>query len=355
MKLLILHSRPSPDPPPAGEPYLQSFNTRYAERVIGNLRGEPAFCSACGPDCTGCRRPYGRRFGADMAGVIALPSVLPHVLENPAAFIPGEIPRHDVILAVHIHEQILLEFLKRCPEWGTRGLVVPCEAPGWVLGATRREAFRLGERAGVEVAFPKPFCAFAPPAGSVLAAFRAHFHIGCPNVELRVERRTIVEARVEVSAACGATYYIARWLVGRSLDENLEIDVVSKRLHTYPCTASMEWDDEIDESPLHIAGQAHYRILSSLGDVAERDSGMVMSPVGRMVQKPAPVYENLKHIEDAKREVMKTLHERAPVTLPELRRTVGSTPAALHSALLLLKQEGRIRVEKGAVYPRETS
>ena len=228
-------------------------------------------------------------------------------------------------------------------------MVAPIEAPDWISGATRSVAAEICRAKGVELAFPKPFCAFDPPAGTLLAEFRKYFRIGMPEVRLRVESGRIEEARVEVSAACGATWYIARWLEGKGTDDDLEFDVISRRLHSYPCSASMEWDDELNETCLHIAGEAHKRILAGIKKVSPGGSGMVRSPVGIMVRKPVPVRENIRNIEEAGAALLRCLDERQSMTLAEARKLAGSTPAAVSSALLILKREGKIAVEAGVI------
>ena len=106
----------------------------------------------------------------------------------------------------------------------------------------------------MEIAFPKPFCGFKPAPGGALAAFRDYFRIGYPEVELAVENGKITKATVIASGACGSTYYIARWLIGRSLEDDLVTEVISKRLHSFPCTATMVTDPETKEPILHIGG-----------------------------------------------------------------------------------------------------
>lgn len=360
MKIVILRSQRSGDENYAEHDFLQTFDTRYAERVIGNLRGErrlrgarhqqdnDRFCTACGPDCTFCRNPYHRNYDKNIAGIIDFPAVLPYVLENPSDYVPEHIPGHDILLVINIHEQILLEILKKCKHLGTKGVVVPLEAPDWVSGATKASARKICEKDNIEISFPEPFCSFNPAGGGVLSAFRKHFHIGYPDVQLTIpeaENGRIAKAHVNVSAACGATYYIARWLVGRNVKDNLEIEVISKRLHTYPCTASMKWDNEIDDTPLHIAGQAHFRILSSVKEITHKNSSMIRSPLGQMVPKPIPMQENLKAIEKAKELIVNELRIHTVVTLDHFKKRVKTTPAALSSAMILLKKEGKIRIE----------
>jgi len=352
MKIVVLRS--SGEEKKTYGTYLQKFDTRFAVRVLGNLRDNAGFCTACGPDCTYCRKPYGRKLGRDIAAVVDFRCVLPYVLERPAEYLPASVPDHDVLLVINIHEQILLEVLKVCSGWGTRGVVVPLEAPGWMSSATRAAAYRICETAGVEIAFPKPFCSFRPPGGTVLADFREHFHVGFPDVDIEVVEGKIAKAHVNVSAACGATYAVARWLVGRSVEENLEIEVVSKRWHAYPCTASMERDPDLnDETPLHLAGQAHYAMLSQIKDkVAGLEDPMVRSPLGTVVQKPIPPKENLQNIEKAKALIVEKLGKHPVITLAQLRKTRTVSPAAINSALVILKREGKIRTEGSRVLSR---
>jgi len=351
MKLVVFRSTGAGEGKKPEGKYLQEFDTRFADRVLGNLRSGKRFCTACGPDCNNCRARYDLDFSAGIAAVLEFPSVLPYVIEQPAEYVPRDVPRNDVILAVCIHEQILLEILKVCREWGTGGVIVPLEEPDWISAAARSLAHEICDGNGLEISFPKPFCAFAPPAGGVLARFRETFHIGRPDVDLAVQDRTIETAHVNVSAACGATYCVARWLEGRSLDENLEIEVVSKWWHAYPCTASMERDPELDdETPLHVAGQAHYAILSSHKDkVAGLESPLVTSPLGKLVQKPVPPQENLRNIDKARTFILDELQKRGPLFLSQIRKAPGISPAAINTALLNLKKDGLIKTHQGQI------
>jgi|GEM_PF-346002 len=355
MRIVVLRSLKRRRAKPAGH-YTQELDTRFAERVLVNLRGGASCCSACGPDCNGCRDRYENRFGRGIAAVIDFPHLLPYVIEKPGAFVPDKVPPHEVLLAIGIHEQILLAVAGACPGWGTKGLVVPLEAPDWISRSARDGIRGLCEANGVEVAFPKPFCAFRPPAGGILARFRKSFGVGCPEVRLTVERGRIVDAEVLVSAACGATYCVARWLVGRRLDENLEIEVISKRWHAFPCTASMERDPELhDETPLHIAGQAHYAILAPYkSQVAGLEEPFVTSPLGKKVQRPVPPEDNLRNIEVARRLILRELKERPAVSLADLRHRREASPAAISSAIVTLKREGRIRMQGKQIYPCST-
>ena len=323
--------------------YYQSFDTLYADRVIGNLSNRRDFCAACEADCIRCREKYDWRFSENVAAILDFPSVLPFVLEKPGKYVPSDMPVHDVLLAIHIHEQILLEILAKCSQWGTKGVVVPLEASGWVSGAAIRRALEICARNNIEISFPKPFCSFNPLRGGVLAEFRKSFRIGFPDVDLTVENGIIIKARVNVSAACGATYYIARWLVGRAICEDLKTEVISRRLHSYPCTASMEWDDELGNTPLHVAGEAHYEILSAADVKTIKYASPIITPLGKVLPRPAPVSDNIRNIENAKNIIMAELEIHPQISLEQIKQKEHTSPASIHSAILLLKKERKIK------------
>ena len=349
MRILILRSQRRKKGRGPRDAYTQEFGTSYAEKVIGNLIGKEGFCASCGPDCNACRRPYDRRFAQNIVGVIAFPAVLPYLLEDPGRYVPRAIPPHEILLAIDIHEQILVELLKRIVGGPTRGVVVPVEAGDWISGSARKQAEAICLSRDVEISLPKPFCSFEPPAGSVLAEFRRRFHIGKPAVELTVREGKIERADVKVSAACGATYYVARWLAGKRVDDDLKYEVVAKRMHSYPCTASMKWDHELGDTIMHVASQAHYEILAALAAEAPAGPAMVMSPLGRMVLPPASMQENVRNIERAKEAILEDLAVSDAVSLVGLRSKRRITPAAAYTAVLLLKQAGRIRTKGGKI------
>jgi len=340
MKILLLRSERTAHEGHPPDPYSQEFRSAFAERVIANLRSEPGQCSVCGPDCIACRRDYDRRFGAHIAGIVAFPSRLPFLIERPADLLPPRLPAHDVLLAINIHEQIFLALLERAHLAGARAAIVPLESRDWFSRGAQEEAQRVAAKIGMELAFPKPFCAFDPPRGSLLDMFRRTFHIGKPEVRLEISEGRIVRAHVETSAACGATYYVARWLVGRRTDEDLRHDVVARRLHSYPCTASMAWDEDLGDTVMHVSSEAHCAILDPLGHRPPDRMESVLTPLGRSIPRPRTPQENLRLVQQARDALLADLDAQGTVSLTAFRRSHRFPPAAAHTAILLLKKEG---------------
>jgi hypothetical protein len=349
MKLAFFKSDPAPRVEGGDPDYTLRFESRYADRFVGNLGGAENFCAACGPACVFCRKQIGRRFGDRIVKVVSFPGVLPYILEHPEEYVPRDLPPHDVLVVINIHEQVLLETLKVCRRWGTRGVIAPIEEMDWISGAARAEAERIAAREGIEIDFPRPFCTFRPPEGTLLAEFRRAFHIGEPEVRFEIAEGKIQSAHVEVSAPCGATYYIARGLVGRSVDEDLA-QIVSTRLHSYPCTASMEWDGEINDTILHVGAHSHLNILEGIAAVRDPDE-IVLSPLGRVVRNPLPLADNLRAVEQAEAAILAEMCTGRAVSLVDLRRLKRHSPAALHTALLNLVRAGKVRVEGAIVLP----
>ena len=79
------------------------------------------------------------------------------------------------------------------------------------------------------------------------------------------------------------------------------------------------------------------------------DSDTVMSPLGRAVLKPVPARENIENIERAKEAILESLATGRGVSLADLRKQRKITPAAMSSAVLIRKQEGKIRKSGGKI------
>jgi len=257
MKILILRSVENQRP--RGE-YTVSMNTAYADRFIGHITDAADFCTACGNDCISCRKGYKLDFSQDIAGVVPFPSRLPIMIDDPEDYLPSDVPSHDVLVAISVHEELLLSFVDRFPL--SRGIIIPSEAPGWISPYAKNAITEKCSKKNIEVAFPKPFCSFSASSG-VLREFRNYFRVGKPEMNIYLEGNKIRHARVECSAPCGATYYTARGLTGKSLDEDLVL-IIDTMLSSYPCTASTEVDREFQDSIIHQAVKIQRNVLSSI-------------------------------------------------------------------------------------------
>jgi hypothetical protein len=240
------------------DPYSITMNTAYAERFIGHLR--KGHCSACGSSCVQCRARLVEDFSDFIVQVIEFPALLPVMLEDAEEYLPQSVKSHDVVVAISVHEEILISFLERFDT--AKGVIIPIEEPWWISPYAQNKIRTIGEQRGIEVAFPKPFCSLDAEEG-VTGAFRKQFKVGKPEVAYRVADGIIRDARVRCSAPCGATYFVARNMVGRSVNREL-VNHIDALLSAYPCTASTEVDREFGDSIIHRAVHVQRGILRNL-------------------------------------------------------------------------------------------
>jgi len=241
--------------------YSMHMNTSYAERFLGHIMNRKGYCASCGDACIKCREHYDLDFSEAIVQVIDFPALLPVLLDDPVEYLPEMVQPHDILIALSVHEEILQSFLEK---HGTAsGVIVPIEEPWWVSPYARNRMHSICDLKGIEIAFPKPFCSFEPQEG-VLREFRTEFRIGKPDIEYGVKDNNILDTRVRSSAPCGATYFVARNLKGKKVNNDL-INVIDSLLSAYPCTASTEVDREFGDSIIHRAVQIQRNILEGLG------------------------------------------------------------------------------------------
>ena len=267
MKLLIItNARYAPEGP--RKPFSVIMEDDFSDRVVKHLKNDYAeLCSGCEKDCDHCRDKFPVLFPIDfkedIAGVILLPAELPYYVDDPGEYLPDELPPHDVLLAIHVHEDLLLSLPSRSKRSGGRALVVPSEDPSWLSAWVRSRVQKICRMEGMECAFPKPFCVFDPHEDTpVLYEFAKHFRIGRPRINVTIQDGVIIDSVVITSAPCGCTYYVARNLIGKKATEDLNTEVTAKYWHSYPCVASMDMDREIADTPLHKGGYTHYEAVA---------------------------------------------------------------------------------------------
>ena len=223
----------------------------FGERVIGNLVNYSSFCTSCGPQCERCRLSYGS-YAADIEWVYEAPRGLPAIVEDASRYLPSSLPDVDVLIAVGLHPDLLMGLVDLIARSNVEALIVPLEDREWCPPGLRRQVAERLEELGVESAFPKPFCSLSPLGLKRVDAFIERYRVGRPIVEVELEGSIVRRATVVRSAPCGATWYIARQLIGRRVEE-LD-DVVSRAHHSYPCTGSMQVDPELGDTILHRGG-----------------------------------------------------------------------------------------------------
>jgi hypothetical protein len=234
-----------------------------------HLRDDPHLCRGCGKNCVRCRDKYKLDFSDYIVAHLRLPSRLLKFLDKPEKYLPKRLPKHDILIAINIHEDILLLLPDLARVSGGKAILVPLEDPNWLESWVRGEMMTRCAEKSLEFCAPKPFCALQASEDSpVISKFINFFHLGRPKLQLITEGNKILAAKVLVSAPCGNTYFVAQNLLGKTLGSELD-ETVSKYWHSYPCIASMKMDSELGDTILHKGGYIHLEaVREAVGNVS---------------------------------------------------------------------------------------
>jgi hypothetical protein len=255
MNLVVVCSKDKPMK--KSSPFNVTFDNIFAKRFIKHITNVENLCTGCGKACVQCRDKYNIDFGTHLLGVVEVPSDLPYYLDAGEYYVK-DLPSCDVVIAIGVHSDVLLALPDVLRDKGVRALIIPIEHPDWASGWVRQQVGKRCRSMGIEVRFPKPFCALNKGKHVVINAFIDFFRIGYPIFELQTnDENRIKKAVVKRSAPCGNSYYVAHNLVGKKVDDEL-INWVSKYWHSYPCVASMKMDMAIGDTILHKGGHIHH-------------------------------------------------------------------------------------------------
>ncbi|MCK4777724.1 MAG: hypothetical protein KAS39_05045 [Actinomycetia bacterium] len=234
------------------------FDDIYARRVIRHLNDDSTLCTGCGDKCINCRKVYKLNYSQDIVGELKLPRAILYYVDKPRDYLPKSLPKHDVTIAINIHEDILLALPEHSKKAGAKAIIAPVEDPEWVSRWTREELLKRCANLGMEAAVPKPSCALEEKnKHPFINEFMNYYRIGRPKLKIEVEKGKIKKVKVLRSAPCGDTYYVAHNLRGKPVDETIEKHV-AKYWHAYPCVGSMKMDYELGDTILHVGGYIHY-------------------------------------------------------------------------------------------------
>lgn len=200
---------------------------RYAERVVAHL-------SAVSP---GNVEAY------------QVPRSLPPVLDDATDYLPSELGAGEVIIAINIHPELLLEIPHVVGGGRPRALIAPIEDPNWVKPGLQRQVTQACAKNEMESAFPKPFCSLEAITPAI-AEFCQQFAVGATAFKLRITAGKVSAAEVVRGSPCGLTSFVAQELVGLPADDSLP-EKAGQLHHSYPCLASMSLDPATGETVMH--------------------------------------------------------------------------------------------------------
>ena len=251
---------------------------KLAKRFLGHLINNEDFCTACElleqkVKCDHCREHL-KSYASGIYFFDKLGENAPILIEEPEEFFPKNLPPVDFLMVVGIHQDLLTELPVFLKNKGIKAVIIPIEDPKWVPAGLQVQVLREFEKAGIEAAFPKPFCSLSKESNSYnkvgfhttekreyIKEFIDYYKIGEPIVSFLLSKNgdSIEDSCVLQCAPCGSTFYICQQLKskyfknGRSGNVSLN-ERISKAHHSFPCSASMDQDTILKDSPLHVAG-----------------------------------------------------------------------------------------------------
>ncbi|MEX2684386.1 MAG: DUF166 domain-containing protein [Candidatus Sigynarchaeota archaeon] len=249
----------------------------FAERVAGHVINDVNFCTACGNGCNHCRLPLGTRAG-NIQAYHEVEGNLPDFIDEPASFLPTSIPKCDVLIAIGLHPDILAVIPRFAKDCGVPALIVPVEDKKWLPFGLQKQLADECTDLGIQHAFPRPFCDLDvrpdDASRSIIRQFMDTFKVGRPVVELEIKEGKILNGHVIRTQPCGSAYYIVQQIRNESIyDDKISLDEkISLAHHSFPCSASMDKDPILGDSPLHVAG---YLARDCIHDAIEQQLGIV--------------------------------------------------------------------------------
>ena len=176
---------------------------------------------------------------------------LPMIIDEPEDYLPENAGHCDIVVAVNVHQDLLVEMPDYMARNGGKALLAPIEDPGWARPGLVRQVGELCRAKGIECEFPKPFCALHPDT-PVIAQFSEEYGVGKPELFFTQHDGVIVTAECHRGSPCGLVAWATGKLAGTKLGEETLASVHS--LHaTYPCLATMNMDPALGDTIMHMS------------------------------------------------------------------------------------------------------
>lgn len=199
---------------------------------------------------------------------IELPSTYPILIDDPSEYLPEKFEEHDLVVALGIHEDILMELPKIIKKSGGKALIVPLESREWLTKWVREKTIEECKKYNIQYAFPKPFCSLEFGEFDVINQFINKYRLGKPKFRLQIDKKkVIVKAEVLINTPCGNLYDIEKELCGKKLGEEAR-EVVARYWHKFSCLGDVHIDPEVEDTIVHIGGHIHYSAIDT-SDITE--------------------------------------------------------------------------------------
>ena len=194
--------------------------------------------------------------------VFSPPGPLPIIIDYPEEFLPSKIMPADLLLALSespATAQLVPAIVKLS---GVKAVIMPIDNSSWLPLGLRNQIKGEIVNMGVTAVFPKTFCTLTERTANFgadveiydsqyVASFATYF--GKPKLKITIDAQggKIAGVEVERSAPCGSTHWVAKKLVGVSIED--AVPQAGLHAHHYPCLASMAMEPTGD-TLMHISG-----------------------------------------------------------------------------------------------------
>ena len=183
---------------------------------------------------------------------LGIPTALPTMMEDPAEFLPRDIPKADLVISLGENPGVaeLLPAIVKAA--GASAVIAAVDNRAWLPPGLAKQLERVFQKMGVSIIFPVTFCALKEDDAHdpLIQEFARLF--GDPEIEIAVENDRVKEVRVIRSAPCGSTYFVAEALKGTKTQDAEEKSGILH--HNYPCLATMNMDRQFHDTLMHRAG-----------------------------------------------------------------------------------------------------
>ena len=194
-------------------------------------------------------KKYGKKL--QISKIFKIPKDLPDIIEEPETYISEEIFKDiDLIISYSLHADLSQYIVEQAKNNGIKAVIMPGEDPSFSQLGARRQLFEI---AGNEVTVfgPEVTCALKPVEDNeIIKIFCSE--LGHPKFKVETKEGKISKVDVIRGAPCGATWYVAKEIIGESIKEAPRKAAL---LTQYYCRASRGYDIIGGEGKIHKAGK----------------------------------------------------------------------------------------------------
>lgn len=199
---------------------------------------------------------------------------LPALIDDPEEFLPPDIPKADLLLAMQEESaaaQLIVDIARAAQ---VRGVIAPIDNSEWLPEGMMNQIKRELKEMGVESVFPRPFCILEETGSKLLDQFVECF--GKPKLDLEWEDGKVTRVEIKRDAACGSANYVAKQLVGVSIDEAVEKAGLIH--HHYPCLASMKVEKDLEDTLMHVSGLQIKKAVDKILEPERKKKAVYIDP-----------------------------------------------------------------------------